>query len=151
MASKRGTVGRDGKTVRIDGGKNASKRAKGGQPSRWGSGDRSKVLFRDCAGVRTEATGKQARVYFVVKGALGEGGKEAVKGACPNGGEAECVNLYAYDTRGEGPEPRLVAVLSREDRPDWKAQASQNLGEMTARVSARPLPRFRVKAQPDRI
>jgi hypothetical protein len=77
------------------------------------------------------------RVYFVSRGALGEGEEEARNGICPKVSEGQCVNLYEYDTEGESPQPRLVAVLSGEDRPDWFANGSagQNLGEMTARVS----------------
>ncbi len=76
------------------------------------------------------------RVYFASNGALGEGQEEARSGVCPKAGEGECVNLYEYDTQGKAPRPRLVAVLAREDNPDWAAvSAGQNLGELTARVS----------------
>jgi hypothetical protein len=77
-------------------------------------------------------------VYFVTSGALGEG-EEARSGNCPNAGEGKCANLYEYDTQSEAPQPRLVAVLSGEDRPDWGGSVNgsngNNLSEMTARVS----------------
>jgi hypothetical protein len=73
-------------------------------------------------------------VYFVSKGALGEG-EEARNGICPEASEGECVNLYEYDTQSK--TPHLVAVLSGEDHPDWFASGplAQNLREVTARVS----------------
>ena len=74
------------------------------------------------------------RVYFAANGALGEG-EEARSGVCPQASEGACVNLYEYDTQGQAPQPRLVAVLSGEDHPDWNAGGGQSLGEMTARVS----------------
>jgi hypothetical protein len=75
------------------------------------------------------------RVYFVTSGALGEGG-EAKNGICPRASEGECANLYEYDTQGGAPQPRLVAVLSGEDNPDWAAASGgTNLGQLTARVS----------------
>jgi hypothetical protein len=45
------------------------------------------------------------------------------------------MNLYEYDAQSGQAQPRLVAVLSGEDRPDWNAVGGANLGEMTARVS----------------
>jgi DNA-binding beta-propeller fold protein YncE len=69
-------------------------------------------------------------VYFIARGALEEG---ATSGSCPQGGEGQCVNLYGYDTVAES--RRLVAVLSSEDFPDWRAGKGENLGEVTTRVS----------------
>jgi hypothetical protein len=67
--------------------------------------------------------------------ANGEG--EAKNGVCPRVSEGECENLYEVDTQSTTPQPRLVAVLSGEDHPDWSAggPAAQNLREVTARVS----------------
>ncbi len=103
------------------------------------------------------------RVYFVANGALGGGevshggvapgvgftgegsqsselsngeGEEARNGVCAQAGEGQCVNLYEFDTQSAAARPRLVAVLSGEDHPDWFAIDGTNLGEMTARVSA---------------
>jgi hypothetical protein len=79
------------------------------------------------------------RIYFVAKGALGSSGQEAKGGVCPQPDEGECVNLYEYDTHSAAPQPRLVAVLSGEDAPDWSGGTTgggpTDLGEMTARVS----------------
>jgi hypothetical protein len=74
------------------------------------------------------------RVYFVASGALGDGKEEARNGVCPDASEGQCANLYEYDTQGGAPQPRLVAVLSGEDQPDWAA-ASEGIGQLTARVS----------------
>jgi hypothetical protein len=75
------------------------------------------------------------RIYFVTSGALGEG-EEAKNGVCPQPSEGQCVNLYEYDTQSSAPQPRLVAVLSSEDNPDWLAGGSHShLNELTARVS----------------
>jgi DNA-binding beta-propeller fold protein YncE len=71
-------------------------------------------------------------VYFVARGALEEGA--ASGGSCPGAGEGQCVNLYAYDTVAQS--RRLVAVLSSEDFPDWRAGGQgEDLGEVTTRVS----------------
>jgi hypothetical protein len=75
------------------------------------------------------------RVYYVASGALGEG-EEARNGLCPQESEGQCVNLFEYDTQSQAPQPRLVAVLSGEDNPDWAVESGgADLNELTARVS----------------
>jgi hypothetical protein len=73
-------------------------------------------------------------LYFMANGVLAPG---AVQGSCSDGDQtkpppgSEC-NLYAlHDGAGGWEAPRLVAVLSGEDVPDWKTI----LNKQTARVS----------------
>jgi hypothetical protein len=82
-------------------------------------------------------------LYFVTNGVLGESGKEgAVPGNCQHA-QAEPVgatcNLYVLHRAASGWErPRLVALLSSEDHPDWTdllAEEGAYLAEHTARVS----------------
>ncbi|HEY3960880.1 MAG TPA: hypothetical protein VGL68_10265 [Solirubrobacteraceae bacterium] len=77
------------------------------------------------------------RVYYVANGALGNSGEEARGGVCPRAGEEQCANLYEYDTHSSEPQPRLVAMLSGEDDPDWGTLPAgvENLRKLTARVS----------------
>ena len=65
-------------------------------------------------------------VYFVADGVLA------------SGASAGAPNLYVEDYDSEQArweEPRLVAVLSPEDAPDWNGDKGFNLGYMTSRVS----------------
>jgi WD40-like Beta Propeller Repeat len=76
-------------------------------------------------------------VYFVANGALAP---EASPGDCSEAEEAaptRSCNLYALHFNGsEWEEPRLIAVLSNDDSPDWGgAGFPGDLGHMTARVS----------------
>ncbi|HTA15820.1 MAG TPA: hypothetical protein VK781_13275, partial [Solirubrobacteraceae bacterium] len=74
-------------------------------------------------------------VYFVANGVLADG---ALPGDClenrpPPG--ATC-NLYVRHYNGGSWEaPKLVAVLSGDDWPDWRGEQAQSLRSLTARVS----------------
>ena len=71
-------------------------------------------------------------VYFVAKGALASG---AARGTCPTASEGQCENLYVADTATQ--RKALVAVLSTDDFPDWRAgeTGAHDLSEVTTRVS----------------
>jgi hypothetical protein len=71
-------------------------------------------------------------VYFVAKGALAAG---AAQGSCPTASEGQCENLYVDDTVTRS--KALVAVLSADDFPDWRAgeTGAHDLNEVTTRVS----------------
>jgi hypothetical protein len=66
-------------------------------------------------------------VYFVAKGAL-------APGACPAVG-GQCANLYVIDTLTQ--RKALVAVLSANDFPDWRAGegGAHDLSDVTTRIS----------------
>lgn len=73
-------------------------------------------------------------VYFVANGVLAEG---AAAGSCrgqssPPGGVCNLYAMHFDGTRWE--TPRLVAILSGQDFPDWAGGSSQ-LNVLTARVS----------------
>jgi hypothetical protein len=71
-------------------------------------------------------------VYFVANGVQGKS-PGAVQGTCGKGNPSAVCNLYVVHREGGGwGEPRLVAVLSEEDAPDWK---SNELESQTARIS----------------
>lgn len=84
-----------------------------------------------------------ASLYFVANGALAPG---AVHGDCSEEGvgtSGEC-NLYVMQRRESGwGTPRLVAVLSRADEPDWTATRPHHTaavsGESLVFMSDRPL------------
>jgi hypothetical protein len=76
-------------------------------------------------------------VYFVANGVLGETADEgALPGDCvAHAPVGTTCNLYAMHDGVSGWEPpRLVAVISQEDSPDW-ANTNSQLTELTARVS----------------
>ncbi len=77
-------------------------------------------------------------VYFVANGVLGNGGVPvtgATHGDCGNSElPSQSCNLYEVDTVSG--VTRLVAVLSGADYPDWSGGNNENLGYLTARVSA---------------
>jgi hypothetical protein len=80
-------------------------------------------------------SGGECDVYFVADGVLGETGSEgAVPGSCGGGVPAsEGCNLYVV--RDGGP-PRLVAVLSGADEPDWgETSGGVELVGVTSRVA----------------
>ncbi len=77
-----------------------------------------------------EATGAECNVYFVADGVLAPG---AVAGRCNQSEykpEAQCDLYLSHDSE----PPRLVAVISGEDRADWGQEGSE-LGKLLARVS----------------
>ena len=68
-------------------------------------------------------------IYFVAEGVLAPG---ATAGRCAQHAPGATCNLYVSHNNGHGWErPKLVAVLSAEDLPDW----SSSLSRLTARVS----------------
>ena len=77
-------------------------------------------------------------VYLVANGILGEtAGEGARPGTCheDTAGPGATCNLYVlHDGAGGWEAPRLVAVLSGEDWPDWSAGGG-TLSELAARVS----------------
>jgi hypothetical protein len=97
------------------------------------NGENAKVQFT-IAGVSEDGSW----VYFAAAGVLGETAKEgALPGICttqpaPSG---KCVNLYV---RHDGPAgwepPRLVALLSADDSPDWNG-GGWATDHLTARVT----------------
>lgn len=87
-------------------------------------------------GILPGAADDGSSVYFVANGALVPG---AVQGDCGMEGagaqDALC-NLYVSRfINGRWQGPRLVAVLSAEDGPDWANTTSSNLDRITSRVS----------------
>jgi DNA-binding beta-propeller fold protein YncE len=78
-------------------------------------------------------------VYFVANGVLGETAKEgALPGKCHENKSAvgATCNLYALHY-GDGAwgAPKLVAVISGDDFPDWAGDGGDNLVNLTGRVS----------------
>jgi hypothetical protein len=74
-------------------------------------------------------------VYFVANGAFAGG---AVHGACQglSSQSGALCNLYVAHFNGTEWETQLVAVLSKEDSPDWNGDGGVSaLGKMTGRVS----------------
>jgi DNA-binding beta-propeller fold protein YncE len=90
-------------------------------------------------GASEEESDARFNVYFVADGALAPG---ASTGHCPfSAGETAPVgttcNLYVDHYDGsEWQAPKLIAVLSSEDRPDWQSTGQyDDLTELTSRVS----------------
>ncbi len=98
-----------------------------------GSGRLGRLGGSDEADTRGAVSGDGSWVYFAANGALGAN-PGAVHGNCVSELESaggEC-NLYAEHNDGSGWEaPKLIAVLSSEDAPDWGV----DLNALTARVS----------------
>jgi hypothetical protein len=104
-----------------------------------GGGESAEVV-----GVMPGASEDGSTVYFVADAVLGEGGAEgATRGTCkrPNNQREEGLpgatcNLYVEHFNGTTWEqPKLVAVLSEEDRPDWDFGGRSSLTSLTSRVS----------------
>jgi hypothetical protein len=69
-------------------------------------------------------------VYFVAEGAFAPG---AVHGSCAHGESDDSCNLYVEH---DGGPPKLVAVLSAHDAPDWSGPSGlEELPALTSRVS----------------
>jgi hypothetical protein len=96
----------------------------------------------DVVGAVLGASESGSTVYFVANGVdANAAAAGATNGTCPNPNNAHAVtplescNLYVAHRSGAGwEEPRLVAVLSAEDGPDW-GRSGRYLSELTARVS----------------
>jgi len=93
------------------------------------------------AGVQGEVLGAGedgSSVYFVANGVQGDS-LGAAHGACEEGRPRKLCNLYLVRREGAAwGRPRLIAVLSQNDAPDWAAGegvGSEGLPGLTARVS----------------
>lgn len=75
-------------------------------------------------------------VYFAASGVLGETASEGARpGECEARSASATCNLYVMHDGASGWEaPRLVAVVSAADSPDW-GKVNRRLGDVTARVS----------------
>lgn len=96
----------------------------------------------DVVGAVLGASEDGSTVYFVANGVdANAAAAGATAGTCPNPNNARSVtslescNLYVAHRSGTvWEEPRLIAILSAEDAPDW-GQTGRYLSGLTARVS----------------
>jgi hypothetical protein len=99
--------------------------------------DLSKVLFaRERANVQKRILGVSDSgryVYYVANGRLAAGAEHGNCAAGTSEGENELCTLYMTDT--ETGQTRMLARLAGADGPDWGSTGSQDLGEVTSRVS----------------